>query len=232
MKHAKKMVLISADDHSNVKEELPRDILKDSLYSIDDKMKSILDNNSLTTEEKVNQYSNALDDYLLFVNKYKRREKEKYHFSKYDDGDETDDEEIELQKFSSIKQTLEKTLPKTLKKKGDIIIDFIEKSPNHTITNKGEIVVNGKIIENSNIVDLVHYQLRQRKKITNPPYAYPQFFQSLNEMNVPKEILKRKEKKISFTTKKSSKTPTTKITSSKSQPPKKRLKQNEWEPYT
>ena len=209
MKHAKKMVLIPAEEDYNEKEvELPHDILKDSMHSLDDKMKSILDNNLLTTEEKVKQYARTLDDYLLFVNKFKRREKGKYSIVRPDEEEDTDDEEIESQKFLNIKQTLEKTLPKTLQKKGELIVDFIEKSPNHSITNKGEIVVNGKIIENSNIVDLVHYQLRQRKKIVNPPYAYPQFFESLNEMNVPKQILKRKEKPISFAAKgKKSSTP-------------------------
>ncbi len=195
-------------------------------------MKSILDNNSLSVEEKVRYYSNALDDYLLFIDKFKHREKP--HKIIYDDSD--DDEQIPLSNFSIARDALKKTLPKTLKDKGEIILDYLERSGTHSLSSKGELIHNGRVIPNSNIIDLVHHKLRTRKKIVDPPHAYSIFHQTLFDINVPQEILKTGNRKaISFSPKKKtiSNKPIRKSKRNISHPPTKKRKQNgdNWDPW-
>ncbi len=241
MKYSKKMVLVPADNvekEPKEKDSLPPDIITDSIHRLDNKMKTILNNNSLSIQEKVRYYSNALDDYLLFIDKFKHREKPNKVI--YDDSDDDDDDTIkkkQLSNFSIAREALEKTLAPSLVKKGEIILDYLERSGTHSLSSKGELIHNGRIIPNSNIIDLVHHKLRTRKKIVDPPHAYSIFHQTLFDINVPHEILKTGNRKaISFSPKKSftSEKGTRKSKRLISRPPvKKRKKDNEnsWEPW-
>ena len=105
MKFTQKMALVPFDQafkHSNQKspvnvkvESTPRDILKERLQSLDDKMNSILDDSSLSIDEKVRRYNEVLEQYLLFADKfYERRIDERMEKRMEDSSDDDEDKTI------------------------------------------------------------------------------------------------------------------------------------------
>ncbi len=184
MKFSKKMILVPPEEQINPVSNVIPDILEDSIFRLDNKMKNILNNLSLSNEEKVKQYSNALDEYLLCIDKYKDTKQIERNTTRNIEEDEETTIPTDI-----IRETLSNTLPKTLIKKGEIILKFIENHPNYSLSEKGEIIKEGKTIPNSNIVDLIHHKLRKRKKLTPPPHGYSHFHQLLYDVNVPTEIL-------------------------------------------
>ncbi len=198
MKFSKKMILIPPEEQINKVPQVVPNIIENSIYRLDNKMKEILNNLSLTNEEKVKQYSTALDEYLLCLDKYKHEHQPPPITHHIDE-----DEEVSYSKTDIIRDTLRNTLPKTLIKKGEIILKFIENHPNYSLSEKGEIIKEGKVITNSNIVDLIHHKIRKRKKLTPPPHGYSHFHQLLYDVNVPTEILQSGNTNIpSFTSSK------------------------------
>ena len=56
-----------------------------------------------------------------------------------------------------------KGIPETRTTLAKLLLDFIMQQPNINIDKKGEMAVNGNILHNSNIVDVVHDLVRGRK---------------------------------------------------------------------
>lgn len=86
------------------------------------------------------------------------------------------------------------SLPKSLKEKGMRLLQFMAQTEDarngiYQISSKGHIKVHGQVVPESNILDLVHYAIRPRRKTAPPPAGWNAFLEFLRMNNVPKELL-------------------------------------------
>ena len=89
----------------------------------------------------------------------------------------------------TILSTLESTLPKSLQQKGRQLMQILTTSTgNYGITANGQLQVDGQIIPNSNLVDLINYSVRQQKRVPPPP-GWSDFKSVLSQLNIPQEFL-------------------------------------------
>lgn len=93
----------------------------------------------------------------------------------------------------TLDKVLNTILPKSLRKKGLHLLQFIGASSpiqegQYSISSSGELQVRGSNIPNSNIIDLINYAVRQRK-VVPMPRGWPEFAILLRRINVPQELL-------------------------------------------
>ena len=222
MKHSQKMALVPCDDllikedHGKVKHasepdpprspphlpppprEIPSDFLKEKLYSLDEEMNRILNNKSLPPEEKAKLYNLALEDYILFTEKYTDRQ------HGFVVPPQTTLLSHREEVTDLLRSTLETTLPRTYRKKGNIVLDYLERSDDISWSPSGQVIIKGEVIPGSNIIELLHHKIRYRRKPSSPPTGFDKFEQLLNTLNLPEGVLQgpfsqspRKRKKSS-----------------------------------
>ena len=78
--------------------------------------------------------------------------------------------------------------PPTQKKMTENLMDHIQSSNRMAWDAQGRLVLDGVTVPNTNILDLVHSIVRKRKKIPIPTGG-DKFFNALNEINTPRELL-------------------------------------------
>ena len=76
------------------------------------------------------------------------------------------------------------TLPKTLQEKGSQLVSRLETTK---WNDRGELLHEGVAIPGSNIVDLIHDLLRNRK--TADPIGWQQFASQMHAANIPMELV-------------------------------------------
>lgn len=85
-----------------------------------------------------------------------------------------------------------KLIPKTFKKKGEILIKSLAQNPDKIRwDNKGTVFINNNSIPNSNIIDLLNDALRQLKQPR--PVAWESFAKTLFEIGVPLNCIGNRE---------------------------------------
>ena len=167
------------------RDSVPRDVLKERISSLDNKMKAILSNTSLSVEEKVNRYNSVLEDYLLFADKYYERKASQVpnKMVTYDESDE-DEDEVNPTPSDNVRDRLLSTLPHLYKKHGENILDHLQ---HHGIKwdASGTVFNKGVEVKGSNIIDLMHYVLRRRRKNIKQPIALQEFQAILKSTDLP-----------------------------------------------
>ena len=92
-----------------------------------------------------------------------------------------------------------RSLPKTFQQPASILLSELEKFPQRVqwddTTN--ELIINGKRMVGSNLVDLVGDVLRNRKTVS-PPMHSDAFLQLLADVNVPEEFIRNKSRLAQF----------------------------------
>ena len=78
------------------------------------------------------------------------------------------------------------SLPKNCKNKGKILLQHIRRSPDMEWNEKGQLIINGNLVEQSNITDLVHHFVRPTRNRPQPE-GWSQFANVLHSGNVPRE---------------------------------------------
>ena len=193
MKHSQKMALVPFDQvmtisktdeaipsTSNESSKVPRDILKDKIVSLDDRMRSILEDTSLTANQKVLQYNAALDEYLLFSEKIHNQGRAPKQQKQYESDSE---EEKDI-----VRESLINTLPQSYQKNGELILDYLKRAGT-SWNSIGTLLDNGEPVQGTNIVDLVHFLLRRKRKKVSPPEGLAAFRQLLTKANLLKNLL-------------------------------------------
>lgn len=84
-------------------------------------------------------------------------------------------------------------IPDTKLSNANLLLKFIQKTPNIQITENGEIIVDGNKIYGSNIIDLVHDLSRQRKTHA-PAIGIAEIARALKKANVPIQAIGNKER--------------------------------------
>lgn len=88
---------------------------------------------------------------------------------------------------SSLKGDILDSFPLSLRSKTKVLLDHLRNHTNLQWNNKGEIIVDGKLIKGSNIIDLIKVQLKDYKSFH--PIGEDVFSHLLLESNVPLSLL-------------------------------------------
>ena len=81
------------------------------------------------------------------------------------------------------------TLPKTTKQLGHSLLSHIKSSQKINWNDRGQVIIDGNLIPNTNILDLVHSVIRIRKT-KSPPVGSREFTRALTELNTPSELFR------------------------------------------
>ena len=87
----------------------------------------------------------------------------------------------------SIHEDLLSSLPLPLRSRAKVILNHLAKHTNLRWNDKGEIIVNGKVVTGSNINDLIKIQLKDYRSFH--PVGAEVFSQLVQESNVPQSVL-------------------------------------------
>jgi hypothetical protein len=102
-------------------------------------------------------------------------------------------EDIPALKLPVEERRLLDSLPKTVRRKGKILLEHIKDKKNEfQWLDSGELLVDGNPVPGSNITDLIHHVTRKRPTAT-PPKGVDEFVELLDKTNVPKEALNLSE---------------------------------------
>jgi hypothetical protein len=92
-------------------------------------------------------------------------------------------------------------LPKNTRRKGKILLRHIKRRPELEWNDKGQLLINGKLIDNTNLEDLIHSLVRPHRTAIKPP-GWSELITALKEGNVPREALSKPDelaRQLSFT---------------------------------
>lgn len=114
----------------------------------------------------------------------------KYILTPFEEDPSTSDQHQEENQGISSEEILQ-CLPKSIKNKGKILLQCINRSNMIQWNAKGEIVIsNQEPITGSHIVDLIKYTLFPYKHFI--PVGYEQFHQVLRDINIPQSLMIQK----------------------------------------
>ena len=110
------------------------------------------------------------------------------------------DEEEEPQEDSLSVEMIVRGIPKTMKTRAEALLAHLkERGDVITWDDMGQVLLDGVLIPKSNISDLVSDAMRSRKHFN--PVGVREFYNVLNKINVPKDLV-RNERRWSETEKK------------------------------
>ena len=196
MSSVKKMVLVdpsqwqSTPHLSNMlpqptpQQPLP-DPLATSLSSLDQTMQGILQTTSGGDDyAKAQIYSQALQRYLRQADQYRERPLGKVTVKEIESvEDAKSDKDV-----SQIKQLLRGTLPPSLIRGGTTLAETLADLPEVNWDDKLQLIVDGKTVENSNVVDLLS-DLGRKKKTSKPPKGMNELLTVFKERNIARSLI-------------------------------------------
>ena len=169
MEQVKKMVLIEPRMYeriNSVNGDIRVKSIMDKMTNAKDMVLSSLDP-YLSDDKKVQRYASAQTRYNLMNAP-----------ANLDESAENGEKRIPSDVLAS--------LPKNLKSKGNLLLDFINNNPDTNFNERGKLIVDGSTIANSHASDLVNHVLRKSKV---PPIGWNLFKDKLPRMNVPRSLM-------------------------------------------
>lgn len=163
MEFARKYRLIPFDQDQQFNEE--------HLSDLDKQITDIL-KKKITDDEKAKLYVQALQKFVTFPNVNSKNPSQE---EKQTNGNNTD-----------IESKIFQTVPLRHKGIAQRIINFL-KEKNITWTENKELSLNNKVIDGSNVIELINFLLRSR---TKKPVAFEKFKEILDENNFPQHFIK------------------------------------------
>ena len=122
--------------------------------------------------------------------RYEERDKQKpEHGMMYGGGEE----EEEPQEDSLSVEMIVRGIPKTMKTRAEALLAHLkERGDVITWDDMGQVLVDGVLIPKSNISDLVSDAMRSRKHFN--PVGVREFYNVLNKINVPKDLVRNERR--------------------------------------
>jgi hypothetical protein len=143
---------------------------------LDQEMQTIFNQTNLSGVEKVERYNQVLQRYLEYHEHLKTPVP-------------PPSEEPQL---PNLHNEIMNTVPTTMKRKAETLLERIQHHPNASWNNRGEFVYNGNVVAGSNIVDLINDMMRHRKSFE--PVGWQSFAEALCESNVPQVLVGNHER--------------------------------------
>ena len=164
------------------------DTLSDSVLSLDDEIKRVLESTSLSDHDKALNYEQVLNKYLNRVDHVNSRH---IHTPRSLNQSVGLPHQDPFEKTLKLEKRIVDSLPKTLQKKGGVLLDHIKETTDMTWNERGELVVQGQTLNGTNVSDLIHEILRSRK-LGIKPEGWSVFANSLKESNIPVDLIGNK----------------------------------------
>ena len=125
--------------------------------------------------------------------RYEERDKQKPENEiMYGRGEEEEEEE-EPQEDSLSVEMIVRGIPKTMKTRAEALLAHLkERGDVITWDDMGQVLVDGVLIPKSNISDLVSDAMRSRKHFN--PVGVREFYNVLNKINVPKDLVRNERR--------------------------------------
>lgn len=193
MEHAKKLVLVP--------EERTKQFELERLTELDRQMQNILKKNNLNDMEKAVLYQQVLQKYVKFPFLHEVKQSpdeqliENSTESQVQKSDNTEEElnskmKADPAQSDNIVEEIIHSAPSRSKAVAKGILDFMSKPGSSVVwTPDKELVINGKIIHNTNIVDLVNHLIRNKKI---KPQGLDKFYSALMSNNLSPSFVKNR----------------------------------------
>ena len=124
--------------------------------------------------------------------RYEERDKQKSENGMMYGGGEEEEEE-EPQEDSLSVEMIVRGIPKTTKTRAEALLAHLkERGDVITWDDMGQVLVDGVLIPKSNISDLVSVAMRSRKHFN--PVGVREFYNVLNKINVPKDLVRNERR--------------------------------------
>ena len=214
MQHAQKMVLVSPETLTALKDPRPVSSETFTRSKLDHEMKELLEKTDLTPYDKVQRYNQILQRYLTFYNQTTKRpmnvkitqdrqtdppavnvpenDNQNSDQQSKDDDDTTKPEGAPA--ASPNDEKLLANFPVSIKKKAKTIFDMIQNSKGILDYNdQGELLLDGHVIRGSHISDLVYDILFGKSGFE--PRGLEQFLGGLVRLNVPERLIANKTRR-------------------------------------
>ena len=122
--------------------------------------------------------------------RYEERDKQKPEIM-YGGGEEEEEEEPQEDALSV--EMIVRGIPKTMKTRAEALLAHLkERGDVITWDDMGQVLVDGVLIPKSNISDLVSDAMRSRKHFN--PVGVREFYNVLNKINVPKDLVRNERR--------------------------------------
>ena len=196
MEHAKKMILVDPRmlDSLQSKTSPVPEATSHSLSEMDQAMRDVLDRNDMDDNNKADSYQQLLWRFLKRFGQYRDKPLGKVEISQTSPTSVTlPDGEVTIEKTSKVEKRVLESVPKTLKRKAQLLLDHVKDNLDMSWNERGELVYQGQTVEGTNMSDLVNDVLRQRKK-SEDPRGWETFAQALKATNVPRELIGHTER--------------------------------------
>lgn len=213
MAHFKKMALVEPRlleslqhylrQQQQIKERKQDNIVDDALTRQENAMQNTLQDPSLAATDKVKLYNDNLQRYLTYREKI---EPPKFKvvdtaaaataaalspFTINDDAGIKDSTTTDVE-HDFFEREIIKSAPVKMKRKAILLLERLKRDPNISWNERGEAIIKGQLLPNTNINDLVQDVLRKRK--SHVPRGWEAFAQSLRESNIPQDLVGNSEK--------------------------------------
>lgn len=179
----KKMVLVDPSSILLKTSPVP-DTLSESIIKLDDDIKRVLESPYLKDYDKALAYQQTLYQYLNRINKTKNTQLNNSSELSLPAKEKDNSEE----KIIQLENRLVKSLPKNLRKKGELLLDHLKQTTDLKWNYKGELIYKDSTLENTNLTDLFHTTIRNRKS-SKLPHGWSTFVNILKESNIPSDLI-------------------------------------------
>ena len=173
MENARKVALVPQHLLSTLLSQQQLNPATQQLAGLDQDMQSILSRTDIPADVKHKQYSQL---FHRFAN-LKERELEKPYTMT-----------IKEKELPFNPSDVIGGLPRQYRNKGHILLQHLKKNPHIEWDERGQLIIDGRTVEHSNVTDLVHEFVRPLRN-TPPSAGWRQFAQALHEANVPQEAI-------------------------------------------
>ena len=182
------------------REKIKTTPLTSRLNLIDHQMDELISNPGLSDQEKVKMYSQKLQNYLNYYDQRKdaplkvKLESSEKPKSKDSETELQTEKGVEEKVDDSVEKDIIRALPKTLKTRGQLLIDKIRQHPEIIKWDKrGQMIVEDRPLLGSHIGDLVGDFLRERKGVD--PLGWQMFAKGLAKMNAPEDLVRNERRR-------------------------------------
>lgn len=193
MQHTTKMVMVPEDAYTSLvgqQQQLMPPVAM-QLSNLDNELKSILNNPSLGVDEKYNSYYRTFNRYSHLQGKptVLLPEPPREHKQVEQKPEMVDNMTSTVVVGVPVSEKgLLDNLPKIARRRGKLLLEHLKRKEQIQWADTGELLVNDRPVEGSNVTDLFHFFTRDRPSVV-PPKGAREFAELLQETNVPVEAV-------------------------------------------
>ncbi|KAJ8019438.1 hypothetical protein HOLleu_41036 [Holothuria leucospilota] len=183
MEHTKKLVLVSPEALDRARGSRPQPLEGTKVKELEDQLSAVLNDPLLDDATKMKRYSGVLQRYTVYHAKANEPLKVRVQpetSSRVQPGDTLQKRTIERDVIDSV--------PSAFKSKATQLLGKIASYDSGLDwTDRGELIVNDRVIKGSHMVDLANDMMRKRKSAT--PVGMDEFTKALARINTPRELI-------------------------------------------